>query len=458
MQGSCGRYGPASECKVPVGPTGVEVTDSFTFVHQPLTGDGRLTARLAAFDGRVPSFSGDMANDLAGLVPWAKAGLIIKAGTSPGSAYAAVMLTGGHGTRMQTNFTGDTAGTSGAGTATPRWLRLTRTGDTITGEESPDGSRWTTIGTASLADLSSTVEIGLFATSPQYAETMEVSFGSSGAATGPSEATGTFDQLDRSGPWTIDVVGGSTNGPRPGQAEPTDAGFIVTGSGDIAPAVAGPAGLGTSLTQTLVGTFIALLVVVVVATMFVTAEYRRGLIRTTLAASPRRVGVLAAKAAVVGFVTFVVGAITAAVVVTVGPRVLRAAGAYVTAATTGTQVRLVLGTGALLAVGAVLGLAIGTLLRRSVPAIATAVVLIVLPYLLALTVLPAVAGDWLLRVTPAAAFAIQQASPRYHQVDNLYIPNTGYFPLPPWAGFGVLVAWTAAGLVLAAVRLSRSDA
>ena len=155
---------------MPVGPTGVEITDSFTFVHQPLTGDGRLTARLAALDGRIPSFNGDMATDRAGLVPWAKAGLIIKAGTSPGSAYAAVMLTGGHGTRMQTNFTGDTAGTPGAGAATPRWLRLTRTGDTITGEESPDGSRWTTIGTVTMADLPSTVEIGLFATSPQYAE------------------------------------------------------------------------------------------------------------------------------------------------------------------------------------------------------------------------------------------------------------------------------------------------
>ena len=232
----------------------------------------------------------------------------------------------------------------------------------------------------------------------------------------------------------------------------------MTGSGDIAPAVDGPAGLGTSLTQTLVGTFIALLIVVVVATMFVTAEYRRGLIRTTLAASPRRAAVLAAKAAVVGGATFLVGAVTAAVVVTVGPRLLRAAGGYVHPATTGTQVRLVMGTAALLAVGAVLGLAIGTLLRRSVPAVATAVVLIVLPYLLALTVLPAAAGDWLLRVTPAAAFAIQQASTRYHQVDNLYIPATGYFPLPPWAGLAVLVAWAAVGLVLAAVRLSRSDA
>ena len=41
--------------------------------------------------------------------------------------------------------------------------------------------------------------------------------------------------------------------------------------------------------------------------MFITAEYRRGLIRTTLAASPRRGRVLAAKAIVIGAVTFAAG-------------------------------------------------------------------------------------------------------------------------------------------------------
>ena len=44
---------------------------------------------------------------------------------------------------------------------------------------------------------------------------------------------------------------------------------------------------------------------IVIAAMFITAEYRRGLIRTTLAASPRRGRVLAAKAVVIGAVTFV---------------------------------------------------------------------------------------------------------------------------------------------------------
>ena len=61
-----------------------------------------------------------------GLVEWAKAGIIIKRSTHQGSAYAAMMVTGGHGVRMQDNFTGDTAGLPGAVSAAhPRWLRLT---------------------------------------------------------------------------------------------------------------------------------------------------------------------------------------------------------------------------------------------------------------------------------------------------------------------------------------------
>ena len=107
--------------------------------------------------------------------PWAKAGIIIKASTTPGSAYAAVMATPGHGVRMQWNYTNDTAGLPGTvSAASPRWLRLTRSGDTITGYDSADGSHWTKIGTATLAGLPSTVQAGLFVASPQYVAASQV--------------------------------------------------------------------------------------------------------------------------------------------------------------------------------------------------------------------------------------------------------------------------------------------
>jgi hypothetical protein len=79
------------------------------------------------------------------------------------------------------------------------------------------------------------------------------------------------------------------------------------------------------------------------------------------------------------------------------------------------------------------------------------ITLTILPYFFAspLGILPPAAGDWLLRITPAAAFAIQQAYPRYPQVLAAYTPQNDYYPLAPWLGLAVLAAWTAAALFLA---------
>jgi hypothetical protein len=198
--------------------------------------------------------------------------------------------------------------------------------------------------------------------------------------------------------------------------------------------------------------------VVVVGALFITAEYRRALIRTTLAATPRRGRILAAKAFVIGAVSYLTGLVAAALVVTLGQRVLRDNGVYVHPATALTELRVVAGTAALLAVAAVLALAIGAMLRRSAMAVSAVLVLIVLPYLLAMTVLPTGAAQWLLRVTPAAAFAIQQSTPRYPQVDNIYAPVNGYFPLAPWTGLGVLCVWAALALGLAVILIRRRDA
>jgi ABC-type transport system involved in multi-copper enzyme maturation permease subunit len=194
--------------------------------------------------------------------------------------------------------------------------------------------------------------------------------------------------------------------------------------------------------------------------MFITAEYRRGLIRTTFAASPGRARVLAAKAIVAGLAGFAAGLIGAAPVVLFGERLLRYHGNYVFPMSALTEVRVVAGTAALLAVAAVFALAAGTILRHGAAAITVVIALIVVTYFFSvpLAVLPAGAADWLLRVTPAAGFAIQQYVPAYPQVSNVYTPQNGYFPLAPWAGFAVLCAWAALALCLAAVLLRRRDA
>ena len=73
-----------------------------------------------------------------------------------------------------------------------------------------------------------------------------------------------------------------------------------------------------TIEQSLLGVFLGLIVILVVAAMFFSTEYRRGLIRTTPAVIPCRGGVLAAKGVVIGVVTFVIGLVAAVVSIGVG--------------------------------------------------------------------------------------------------------------------------------------------
>jgi ABC-type transport system involved in multi-copper enzyme maturation permease subunit len=232
--------------------------------------------------------------------------------------------------------------------------------------------------------------------------------------------------------------------------------FTVTGSGDMAPDVTD----GVPIDALLAGLFIALVAVLVVGAQFMTAEYRRGLIRVTLAASPRRGRVLAAKAIVLGAVTFAAGLAGSAGAVVLGIPLLRASGNPVYPASTLTDVRVIAGTAALVAVFAVFALSVGAIARHGAGTVTVVITAVIVPYLLTagIAVLPAGAADWVLRVTPAAGFAIRQIIPAYPQVAGSYTPFNGYFPLAPWAGLAVAGAWAALALALAACYLRRRDA
>jgi hypothetical protein len=85
------------------------------------------------------------------------------------------------------------------------------------------------------------------------------------------------------------------------------AGATVSGSGDIAPETEGNG--NSSIEIALTGSFAGL---IALGAMFITTEYRRGLIYVSLTASPRRDRLLAAKTVVIGAVSFVTGLIAAA--------------------------------------------------------------------------------------------------------------------------------------------------
>jgi ABC-type transport system involved in multi-copper enzyme maturation permease subunit len=445
---------------LPVGPGGEAVNDNFYLVHQALAGDGSITVQVTGLTG---VFDGGPGRHTAGVTPWAKAGIIVKQNLHQGSHYAAMMVTGAHGVRMQDDFTHDRAGASAGA---PRWLRLVRAGTTVTGYDSADGRHWAEVGSARLAGLPGTVQAGLFTASPATVENDRHGGGSS-----PAVATGTFGPVALGGSWHgtgwrgVQVGGdagtsGSYTPELTGGYRRSGGGFAVTGAGDIAPVVGGPSlGPAYTIENFLVGSFIGLIVLVVVAVQVMTTEYRRGLLGVTLAAVPRRARLLAAKAAVVAAVAFTVGAVAAALSIPLG--LARAQAAHFTVFTVpgAVELRAVLGTGLLLAAVAVFALALGTILRRGATAITAVVATTVLPYLLAFTgVLPTGPAQWLLRVTPAAGFAVQQTLPRYEQVLTVYSPAAGYYPLPPWAGYAVLAGWTAVALAAATFVLRRRDA
>src|SRR5713101_9884744 len=192
---------------VPTGPDGEAVSDTYMFVHRTLAGDGALTARVAALSGANTPLSPTSGSAFGvssqgqpgwqlepGLAPWAKAGIILEPDTNQGTAHAAVMVTGSHGVQMQYDYTHDSPGiAAAAGPSSPRWLRLTRAGDVITGYDSADGVHWNETSAVRLAGLPRTVQIGLFVTSPAY-----FTSGTSVEGT-PSVATAAFDHISVQG-------------------------------------------------------------------------------------------------------------------------------------------------------------------------------------------------------------------------------------------------------------------
>ncbi|HLO30934.1 MAG TPA: hypothetical protein VK249_17440 [Anaerolineales bacterium] len=449
--------GPSGDVcpSTPVGPGGQAVEDRFYFVHQPLAGDGSITVRVTSMTGIITYPPPNHDQIVSGLVPWAKAGVILKENIEQGSAYAAVMVTGSHGVRMQYNYTEDIAGQPGGVSAdSPRWLRLTRSGDTLTGYESTDGTQWTEVGTAQLAELPATVQIGLFVASPCDLTVSE-------GACRFTQGSANFDQIslqgDVSGAWSRDDVGDTpemTDWERyhraNGLVESGDI-FTVTGTGDIAPLVG-----GWTIERILTGTVAGLIVVIIVAVSFATADYRQGLSRTILPVHHQGDQALLAKATVIGMVTFVVGSVATIVAVLLGQQILISNGNIIPPVSLLTELRVMLGTAALLAVVAVFALALGALFRRGI-AVIIGIAVIVLPYILAVVnALPLDALQWLLRLTPAAGFAIQQSVPGYPQVIGTDVPLLGYYPLAPWTGFAVLCGYTALAFGLAVFRLRRN--
>ncbi len=438
---------------VPVAGDGSVVSDGFWFRHRDLGEQGSITVRLTSMTGTITYPPPGHDQIVPGLVPWAKAGIIIKDGIRQGSRYAALMMTGSHGVHFQHDYRHDVAGDGGGVTEqSPRWLRLTRAGDVVTGSESGDGESWHTVATVTLDGLPATAQVGLFATSPGDLTLRETGLGGAIEQVRFTQAVGTFDSVTVQGgtdsAWRSEPVGDMNHTDwekyhnASGSVE-KDGVITVSGAGDIGPLGDGAArGVERSLT----GLVIALVIVIVVAA------------RHGARAAHHSRSVIAARTAIIGAAAFVTGLVAVGVVLPVTTAMLKGNGVPVAPLPLLTSVRVVVGVAAVLALCAVLVHALGVWMRRGWAAVLIGLSLIALPY--AVTVLPLLpdpVSEWLLRLTPAAALAVQQTTVEYPQVIAHYAPSAGYYPLPWWAGLLLLCAYTAVVVRTALRRTPAAD-
>jgi ABC-2 type transport system permease protein len=186
------------------------------------------------------------------------------------------------------------------------------------------------------------------------------------------------------------------------------------------------------------------LTICVLGILVITGEYATGTIRASLLAVPRRIPMLAAKAAVFAALVFVVGELVAFPSFLIGAAILHAK-APVSLGDPGV-LRAVLGSGLYLAVLGLFALAVGGLVRHTAAAI-TGVIGFVLVLAPLAQLLPGSFGKHLHAYLPSeAGHLIAQAHQGPHDL------------LTPWQGLGVFCGWTAVLLGAAAYLLQRRDA
>lgn len=125
--------------------------DQFHFVHQLLTGDAVIVARV---------------DSLANTNAWAKAGIMMRESLAAGSPHVSALVTPAYGIALQSRASAGatSAHTYGGGGAAPYWVGLQRQGDAFHAFASADGRTWRYIGSRTIP-MMATIYVGLAVTS-----------------------------------------------------------------------------------------------------------------------------------------------------------------------------------------------------------------------------------------------------------------------------------------------------
>ena len=126
-------------------------SDEFQFVYQQLQGNVEVIARIASLNGPDS---------------WSKGGVMIREGLSASAAHAFMLASLENSWSFQRRPASgqDSESSAGPSGSAPGWVRLTRSGSTVSAYHSTNGTSWTLVGTDTIA-LPNTVYVGLAVTS-----------------------------------------------------------------------------------------------------------------------------------------------------------------------------------------------------------------------------------------------------------------------------------------------------
>jgi ABC-2 type transport system permease protein len=220
------------------------------------------------------------------------------------------------------------------------------------------------------------------------------------------------------------------------------------------PVACAPAATGADPAKlSLTGVYLGQVIVALFAVQAVGGEYGTGMIRVTLAATPRRLSFLAAKALVVtgwalaAAVVAVAGSLLAGRLILPGHGLSAANGYVVPSLVNGADLRAFGGSVLYFALIALLALGVTIVVRDSGVAIGLVLGLLYLFTIVAMVIPNKDLSRHLQQIAPMTAGMEIQAT-----------VGVAALPLTPWQGLGVLALWAVGALVLGAAVLRLRDA
>jgi ABC-2 type transport system permease protein len=196
----------------------------------------------------------------------------------------------------------------------------------------------------------------------------------------------------------------------------------------------------------LTGVYLGQAVIAIVAVLSISDEYGTGMIRVTFAAVPRRIIVLAAKATALAGVIAIGVSLLAGALILPGHGIGPAHGYPALSLADGPVLRAAVGSVLYLMLIALFSIGVATCARDSAASVG-----VVLALLYLFPILGSVLGSNLSR-------HVQQFGPMTAGLAIQATTNLNALPIAPWAGLGVLAAWSAAALLAGALLLNRRDA